>query len=91
VKVLTMGQASYRYLPPDFCRRYSSVVTTPYHKVVEPERMFESLHWYVEELLYAARAGFDGVAVSEHSQSTYDTSPTRISQRRSSRTQWEHR
>jgi hypothetical protein len=37
--------------------------------------MFESLHSYVEELLYAARAGFDGVAVSEHSQSIYYTSP----------------
>jgi alkanesulfonate monooxygenase SsuD/methylene tetrahydromethanopterin reductase-like flavin-dependent oxidoreductase (luciferase family) len=70
-----MGQAAYRYLQPDFREHYSSIVTTPYHKVVEPERMYDSLHSYVQELLYAARAGFDGIAVSEHSQSSYDISP----------------
>jgi alkanesulfonate monooxygenase SsuD/methylene tetrahydromethanopterin reductase-like flavin-dependent oxidoreductase (luciferase family) len=37
--------------------------------------MHESVHSYVEELLHAARCGFDGVAVSEHSQSSYDISP----------------
>ena len=30
---------------------------------------------YVEELLPAARSGFDGVTVTEHSQSSYDLSP----------------
>ena len=37
--------------------------------------MHESIRSYVEELLHAARCGFDGVAVSEHSQSSYDISP----------------
>lgn len=75
MKVLYMGQAPYRYLPQDFAEHYSSVVTTPYHELVEPQKMHESVHSYVEELLYAARCGFDGVAVSEHSQSSYDISP----------------
>jgi len=75
VKVLTMGQAPYRYLPPDFVEHYSSVVTTPYEPLVEPEKMHESHRSYVEELLHAARAGFDGIGVSEHSQSSYDMSP----------------
>jgi alkanesulfonate monooxygenase SsuD/methylene tetrahydromethanopterin reductase-like flavin-dependent oxidoreductase (luciferase family) len=75
VKVLVMGQAPYRYLQADFVEHYSSVVTTPYDELTEPARVSESLHSYVEELLHAARAGFDGVGVSEHSQSSYDMSP----------------
>jgi alkanesulfonate monooxygenase SsuD/methylene tetrahydromethanopterin reductase-like flavin-dependent oxidoreductase (luciferase family) len=75
VKVLSLGQAAYRYLQADFGEHYSSIITTPYQELVEPRGMYESLHFYVEELLHAARSGFDGVAVSEHSQSTYDMSP----------------
>ena len=71
MKVLYMGQAPYRYLQPDFGEHYESVVTTPYFELVEPELISESLTSYVEELLHAARAGFDGVGVSEHSQSSY--------------------
>jgi alkanesulfonate monooxygenase SsuD/methylene tetrahydromethanopterin reductase-like flavin-dependent oxidoreductase (luciferase family) len=74
VKVLYMGQAPYRYLPDGFSEHYTSVVTTPYD-LVEPQKMYESIHAYVEELLHAARCGYDGVMVSEHSQSSYDISP----------------
>jgi alkanesulfonate monooxygenase SsuD/methylene tetrahydromethanopterin reductase-like flavin-dependent oxidoreductase (luciferase family) len=74
VKVLYMGQAPYRYLPDGFSEHYTSVVTTPYD-LVEPQKMYESIHSYVEELLHAARSGYDGVMVSEHSQSSYDISP----------------
>ncbi len=75
MKVLTMGQAPYRYLPADFNEHYISVVSTPYAELTEPAKVHESLSSYVEELLHAARAGFDGVGVSEHSQSSYDMSP----------------
>ena len=75
MKVLYMGQAPYRYLQADFGEHYESVVTTPYHELTEPALVSESLTSYVEELLHAARAGFDGVGVSEHSQSSYDISP----------------
>jgi alkanesulfonate monooxygenase SsuD/methylene tetrahydromethanopterin reductase-like flavin-dependent oxidoreductase (luciferase family) len=74
VKVSLFEQVPYRYLPADFEDRYSSVVTTPYG-VVDPERMHESLNSGYSELLHAARSGFDGVCVTEHSQSTYDISP----------------
>ena len=66
MKVLYCGQAAYRYLPSDFAQRYDSVVTTPYLDLVEPPKMYESLHSHVEELLLAARSGFDGVMVTEH-------------------------
>ncbi len=75
MKVLLMGQAPYRYLAADFGEHYESVVTTPYYELIEPERMAESLSSYVEELLHAARSGFDGIGVSEHCQSSYDISP----------------
>ena len=75
MKVLYTGQAPYRYLPDGFSERYSSVVTTPYAELVEPQQMHASLHAYVEELLHAARCGYDGVMVDEHSQCSYDISP----------------
>jgi alkanesulfonate monooxygenase SsuD/methylene tetrahydromethanopterin reductase-like flavin-dependent oxidoreductase (luciferase family) len=75
VKVLVMGQAPYRYLQADFGEHYESVVTTPYYELIEPAKVHESMSSYVEELLHAARAGFDGIGVSEHSQSSYDMSP----------------
>ena len=75
MKVLYMGQAPYRYLPADFGEHHSSVVTTPYDEFVEAAKMHESHSSYIEELLHAARVGFDGVGVSEHSQSSYDMSP----------------
>lgn len=75
MKVSLFEQVPYRHLPGDFEDRYSSVVTTPYHEIVEPARMTESLRSGYAELLHAARAGFDGVCVTEHSQSTYDISP----------------
>ena len=37
--------------------------------------MTEAFHWHVEEVLYAVRMGFDGVSVTEHSQSSYDMAP----------------
>jgi alkanesulfonate monooxygenase SsuD/methylene tetrahydromethanopterin reductase-like flavin-dependent oxidoreductase (luciferase family) len=75
MKVSMFEQVPYRYLPAGFEDRYSSVVTTPYFDVVEPERMQESLQSGYAELLHAARAGFDGVCLTEHSQSVYDISP----------------
>jgi alkanesulfonate monooxygenase SsuD/methylene tetrahydromethanopterin reductase-like flavin-dependent oxidoreductase (luciferase family) len=75
VKVSLFQQAAYRALPGDFEQRYDSVVTTPYGDVVEPGPMYDSLRWYIDELLHGARLGFDGVAVSEHGQCSYDMVP----------------
>lgn len=75
MKVSLFQQAAYRALPGDFEQRYDSVVTTPYGDVVEPGPMYDSLRWYIDELLHGARLGFDGVAVSEHGQCSYDMVP----------------
>ena len=39
------------------------VVKSPYGELVEPERMFDSYRWFMDELLAGLHAGFDGVAV----------------------------
>jgi alkanesulfonate monooxygenase SsuD/methylene tetrahydromethanopterin reductase-like flavin-dependent oxidoreductase (luciferase family) len=74
MKVSVLEQAPYRYTPEGFENNHSSVVTPPY-SIVDPERMRESLFSAYAELLHAARAGFDGIFVTEHSQSSYDISP----------------
>src|SRR2546423_7920085 len=74
MKVSLFEQVPYRYLPEGFGDRHSSVVTAPYD-VVDPPLMTESLLAAYAELLHAARAGFDGVCVTEHGQSAYDISP----------------
>jgi len=74
MKVCLFEQVPYRYLPEGFGDRHSSVVTAPYD-VVEPGRMHESVYSAYAELMHGARAGFDGIVVTEHSQSSYDISP----------------
>ena len=74
MKVSLFEQVPYRYMPEGFENQHNSVVTAPY-QVVEPARMTESLFSAYAELLGGARAGFDGICVTEHSQSSYDISP----------------
>ncbi len=74
MKVSLFEQVPYRYLPEGFEQQHDSVVTAPYD-IVEPDLMTESLFSGYAELLHGARAGFDGICVTEHSQSSYDLSP----------------
>jgi alkanesulfonate monooxygenase SsuD/methylene tetrahydromethanopterin reductase-like flavin-dependent oxidoreductase (luciferase family) len=76
MKVSVFQQAPYRFLPADFQERYeSSVLTTPYEELVDTGRLYDSYRWFMDELLHALRAGFDGVAVTEHGQTSYDMCP----------------
>ena len=74
MKVSLFEQVPYRYIPEDFGDHHSSVVTAPY-AVVDPARMHESVFSAYAELMHGVRAGFDGIVVTEHSQSSYDISP----------------
>jgi alkanesulfonate monooxygenase SsuD/methylene tetrahydromethanopterin reductase-like flavin-dependent oxidoreductase (luciferase family) len=74
MKVSLFEQVPYRSMPDGFEHDHHSVVTAPYD-VVDPERMQESLRAGYAELMHGARAGLDGVCVTEHSQSSYDISP----------------
>ena len=76
MKVNLFQQAPYRFMPAGFeDRGIPSVVKPPYGELVEPERMFDSYRWFMDELLAGLRAGFDGVAVTEHGQTSYDMTP----------------
>jgi alkanesulfonate monooxygenase SsuD/methylene tetrahydromethanopterin reductase-like flavin-dependent oxidoreductase (luciferase family) len=76
VKVSLFQQAPYRFMPAGFENRGEpSVVSVPYEELVDPARLLDSYRWYVDEMLAALRAGFDGVAVTEHGQTSYDMTP----------------
>ena len=74
MKVSLFEQVPYRYIPYDYGDHNSSVVTAPY-EVVDPDRMHESIFSAYAELLHGVRSGFDGIVMTEHSQSSYDVSP----------------
>jgi alkanesulfonate monooxygenase SsuD/methylene tetrahydromethanopterin reductase-like flavin-dependent oxidoreductase (luciferase family) len=75
VKVAHFQQAGYRFLPDDFEQRFESAVTPPYSEIVDPEGMYDSYRWYLNELAQGARLGYDGVVVTEHGQASYDMTP----------------
>jgi len=76
MKVSLFQQAPYRFMPAGFEELgIPSVVSAPYAELVEPERLFDSYRWFMDELTAGLRAGFDGVAVTEHGQASYDMTP----------------
>jgi alkanesulfonate monooxygenase SsuD/methylene tetrahydromethanopterin reductase-like flavin-dependent oxidoreductase (luciferase family) len=76
MKVTYLQQFPYRNLPDDFSTRFrESVVTNPYYDLVDPELVRAVFRDGLDELMFAARAGFDAVAVTEHAQANYDMSP----------------
>ncbi|MBJ8347077.1 LLM class flavin-dependent oxidoreductase [Antrihabitans sp. YC2-6] len=75
MKVNYFQQVPYRQLPDDFEQRYESVVTTPYFDVTTSDNVIGAFRQSIDELMHAARAGFDGLLVTEHGQSSYDMAP----------------
>src|SRR5262245_37680626 len=76
MKVGRFQQAPYRFMPAGFEERDEpSVYSLPFEQVVDRGRLFDSYRWFVDELLTGLRSGFDGVAVTEHGQTSYDMTP----------------
>src|SRR2546430_16193887 len=66
-----------RELPVDFEKRYESVwVTPPWWERPGARRVGEYYNWTLDELLYAAKCGFDGVCTNEHHQNAYGFMPS---------------
>ena len=66
----------YRDLPDDFEHRYRSVwVDPPWWELANAEKAGEYYNWTLDELIYAAKAGLDGVCVNEHHQNAYGFMP----------------
>jgi alkanesulfonate monooxygenase SsuD/methylene tetrahydromethanopterin reductase-like flavin-dependent oxidoreductase (luciferase family) len=65
----------YPFLPADFERYPSPSLTFP-NKHFDPQRGHELYNRYLDELEYADRLGFDGIAVNEHHQTAYGLMPS---------------
>lgn len=74
MKITLFSQAAYRGLPDDFEHHYESVCSTPY-SLTNHKGVYSDIQDFLDVLMCAARAGLDGLAVTEHSQSAYDLVP----------------
>jgi alkanesulfonate monooxygenase SsuD/methylene tetrahydromethanopterin reductase-like flavin-dependent oxidoreductase (luciferase family) len=77
MKISAFHLMPHRELPADFEKRYPSVwVTPPWWELADPARVGQYYNWTLDELLFAARAGFDGVCTNEHHQNAYGFMPS---------------
>ncbi|GEL18381.1 LLM class flavin-dependent oxidoreductase [Pseudonocardia asaccharolytica] len=76
MKVSMFHLMPHRELPDDFERRYKSVwVDPPFPELADPDRIGQFYNWTLDELVHAARVGFDGICVNEHHQNAYGFMP----------------
>jgi alkanesulfonate monooxygenase SsuD/methylene tetrahydromethanopterin reductase-like flavin-dependent oxidoreductase (luciferase family) len=72
VRVTSFHLMPYRDLPDDVDQRYRSVwVDAPWWELGDAEKVGESYNQYLDELMLAARLGFDGLGLNEHHQNPY--------------------
>src|SRR5919198_1221042 len=77
VKISAFHLMPYRELPADFEQRYESVwVTPPWWELADARRVGDYYNWTLDELLHAARSGFDGLCTNEHHQNAYGFMPS---------------
>ena len=74
MKVLAFAQNQYRTFPADFQDKHEGTVTTPW-SLADSSEVQAAFRDYLDYIMHAARLGFDGVAFTEHSQTTYDMVP----------------
>ncbi|HEY3241317.1 MAG TPA: LLM class flavin-dependent oxidoreductase [Acidimicrobiia bacterium] len=76
MKISMFHLMPHRELPEDFCERYKSVwVTPPWGELADPERVGQYYNWTLDELIYGAECGFDGICTNEHHQNAYGFMP----------------
>ena len=66
----------YPYLPDDFDEKYASPSLDFPNKHFDPQVGHKLYHRYLDELEYAEKLGFDGIAVNEHHQTAYGLMPS---------------
>lgn len=66
----------YPYLPDDFDESFNSASLTFPSKYFDPKLGQQLYHRYLDELEYAEKIGFDGIAINEHHQSAYGLMPS---------------
>src|SRR5258705_13143431 len=77
MKVSAFHLMPHRELPQDFEQRYESVwVTPPWWELADARRVGQYYNGAPDQLLYAARAGFDGARTNENHQNAYGVMPS---------------
>jgi alkanesulfonate monooxygenase SsuD/methylene tetrahydromethanopterin reductase-like flavin-dependent oxidoreductase (luciferase family) len=72
MKVCMFHLMPYRDLPADFEQRYASAFIDPlWFDVADAEKVGQYFNATLDELLYAAKAGFHGVCTNQHHQNVY--------------------
>ena len=66
MRVTSFHFMPYRELPADFAERYpSSFVEAPWWELGDADKVGQYYSWSLDELMHAARLGFDGVGTNE--------------------------
>lgn len=77
MKISMFNLMPHRELPEDFEKQYKSVwVDPPWSELANAERVGDYYNWTLDELIYGANAGFDGICVNEHHQNAYGFMPS---------------
>ena len=72
MKVCMFHLMPYRDLPADFVQRYDSAFIDPlWFDVADSGKVGEYYNATLDELLYAAKAGFHGLCTNQHHQNVY--------------------
>ena len=72
MKVTSFHFMPYRDLPEDFDKRYKSAwIDAPWWELGDAEKVGQYYNWSLDELMLAAKLGFDGVGTNEHHQNAY--------------------
>jgi alkanesulfonate monooxygenase SsuD/methylene tetrahydromethanopterin reductase-like flavin-dependent oxidoreductase (luciferase family) len=76
MKISMIDVFGHRELPADFRERYHSIwVDPPWSELATPEQYARFYDDSLEELLFAAEHGFDGLVLNEHHQNTFGGLP----------------
>jgi hypothetical protein len=72
MKVTSFHFMPHRELPEDFDKRYKSAwIDAPWWELADAERVGDYYNWSIDELMMAAKMGFDGLGTNEHHQNAY--------------------
>ena len=72
MKVTSFHFMPYRDLPDDFPKGLDSAwVDAPWWEYGDANKVSDFYNWSIDELMLAARLGFDGIGTNEHHQNPY--------------------
>ena len=72
MKIACFHLMPYRDLPDDFEHKHKSAwFSLPFSAVGDARKVAQYYNWTLDELIFAAEAGFDGVCTNEHHQNAY--------------------